>query len=332
MELSAASTASANDRRPLLRPEEWIAIVYAAAIAALFLVLNYPLSIGAVGWEYAKFLIAILAVSLPLWLVRKLVDLRRGRPMLRGAAKDLAELLRGMASFWLVLVAYTHAKSRIASVNPRLFDELLRDLDSALHAAGGDLLRWTLSFTHDRQAAVAWSFVYLFAWAALALPFGVAFARGGAVAVRPILFALGLAYIGGSLLYFALPALGPGFAFRPEFTHLAGVPAYDVQDAMLRNYLYLATHPDARAIPFAGIAAFPSLHLATTAIGLFAAARWCRPLLYVLIPWNLAIAWSALYFGWHYAVDFHAGILLAWGSWWLARRLAGEVSRRAESV
>ena len=39
-----------------------------------------------------------------------------------------------------------------------------------------------------------------------------------------------------------------------------------------------------------------------------------------------AIAASAVYFGWHYAVDFYPALLLAWGGWWAAGRLVTPVS------
>ena len=86
-------------------------------------------------------------------------------------------------------------------------------------------------------------------------------------------------------------------------------------------YLREHSRPQTRALPFFGIAAFPSLHLATTAIGLLAAGRWAKPLLVLLVPWNLAIAFAALLLGWHYAIDFYPGLLLAWGAWWCAGRL-----------
>jgi membrane-associated phospholipid phosphatase len=317
----SAPTLERRRRRIRPRPEEWLAALFAAATALLFVALDLPFSVVSIGREYAKFLLAILAVSLPIWLAARAIELARKRLDLRAAGLDLAEIGRSLAAFWVVLIAYTHLKSRIATLRPHLLDELLRDLDSVLHPIGnGDFLAWVLSFTRDPADGTFWSLVYFFAWAALALPYGIAFARGGGAAVRRINCALALAYVAGSIVYLAVPALGPGFAFRPEFEHLQGTPAFAVQESMLRSYLYAASHPEARAVPFAGIAAFPSLHLATTGLGLFVAARWAKPLLVLLIPWNLAIAWSALYFGWHYAIDFYPGMLLAWGGWWLAGR------------
>nr|MBP9825039.1 phosphatase PAP2 family protein [Thermoanaerobaculia bacterium] len=84
---------------------------------------------------------------------------------------------------------------------------------------------------------------------------------------------------------------------------------------------YTVQNPQAPAAPFFGLAAFPSLHLATTALGLIVAWRVWRPLLVLLVPWNLAIAASAVYFGWHYALDIYPGLALAALGWWAAGRL-----------
>jgi hypothetical protein len=310
-------------RLPRPRPEELAAAGYALLVAALLAARGLPLSLGPMLAEYAKFIAAIAIVSLPIWAVARALDARRGRFDRAAAARDLAGLARALATLLLVLVAYTNLKSRIALLHPRLFDAGLADLDAALHFGGGDLIGWLLGFTHDPVWSARWGTVYFFAWAALALPFGVAFARAGAAAVRRLAAALGFAYAAGSLLYLALPSLGPAFAFRPRFAHLAGSAGFAVQESMLRSMLRLLADPAATAVPFFGIAAFPSLHLATTALGVFAAWRWARPLVPVLIVWNLAIAWSALYFGWHYAVDFYPGVALAWGAWWAAGRLVG---------
>jgi membrane-associated phospholipid phosphatase len=153
------------------------------------------------------------------------------------------------------------------------------------------------------------------------VPFAVVFARRGGAGARRVAAALAVVYVVGSLAYLALPSLGPAFAFRERFAAVyGGTTTFALQEMMLRSARHLLAHPETRALPFFGVAAFPSLHLATTGVGLFAAARWARPLLVLLVPWNLAIAWSALVFGWHYAVDFYPGLLLAGVAWWLAGR------------
>ena len=306
---------------PFFRFEEAFALTYAGAVFFAFKLRGFHFSLALVGREYGKFLVAMLAVAIPFWLAARGLEARHGRVAWRGAKDDLLGLVRAFLPLLIVLIAYTHLKSRIAAFHPRLFDEELALLDAALHYGGGDFLGFLLGFTHDPTWSARWSAVYFFAWVALALPFGVAFARGGALAARRLTVALVLVYAAGSLVYLALPALGPAFAFRPRFAHLAGTTGFYIQESMLAAFLRLVRHPDSATVPFFGIAAFPSLHLATTALGLFAAGRWAKPLLLLLVPVNLAVVWSALYFGWHYAIDFYPAILLAWGGWWAAGKL-----------
>lgn len=322
------SDAAAGARRFLavLRPEEWFALGYAAFAALLLASSGLPISIGPMAREYGKFLLAMLAFALPLWLGALGLRAVRGRFERDAALRDLAGLARVLPALLVTLVAYTNLKSRIAQLHPTLYDEALERIDATIHFAGGDFVGWLLGFTHDPAQSRLWSYVYFFAWAALALPFGLAFARAGAPAARRLVAALVLTYAAGSLLYLAFPSLGPAFAFRPRFAHLQGTAGFNVQESMLAAYLRLVRDPQSTAVPFFGIAAMPSLHLATTALGLFAAWRWFRQMLWLLIPWNLAIAWSALYFGWHYAVDFYAGIALAGGAWWIVGRLAPEAA------
>ncbi|MCB1009652.1 MAG: phosphatase PAP2 family protein [Acidobacteria bacterium] len=325
-----ASDAAAGARRFLAapRPEEWFALGYAALVALLLAAFGLPISIAPMAREYGRFLLAMLAFALPLWLVALGIRAARGRFDRSVALRDLGGLARALPALLVTLIAYTNLKSRIAQLHPTLYDAALERIDATIHFAGGDFVGWLLGFTHEPAASRLWSYVYFYAWAALALPFGLAFARAGATAARRLVAALILTYAAGSLLYLAFPSLGPAFAFRPRFEHLHGTLGFDVQGSMLAAYLRLLRDPHATAVPFFGIAAMPSLHLATTALGLFAAWRWFRPMLLVLVPWNLAIAWSALYFGWHYAVDFYVGVMLAWGAWAVGGRL-GRESRAA---
>ena len=65
-----------------------------------------------------------------------------------------------------------------------------------------------------------------------------------------------------------------------------------------------------------GISAFPSMHVAVPALYALAAGQW-RPMWWGLV----ALTWfGSVALGWHYAVDGLAGILGAWGCWWLAGR------------
>jgi hypothetical protein len=322
-----------SERRPgatglvaRLRPEERLAALYALAVAALLAGHGLPITVLPLVVEYGKFVGAIAAIALPVWAAAQLVRRRRGLFDRRAAATDLGELARAVVPFLLVLVAYTNLKARLVQLHPRIFDAPLARLDALVHFGGGDFVGWLLAVNDSRAWLGILGLVYLFAWVALALPFAFAFAVGGGRAARRVLLALGLVYIVGGFLYLALPSLGPAFVVRERFAHLAWGLPFQVQESMLSALRAVAGDPASPAVPFFGIAAFPSLHLATTGLGLFAAWRWARWLLVVLVPLNLLVAWSALVWGWHYAIDFYPGLLLAWGGWWAAGRMMAEPS------
>jgi len=316
-------------RRKLLArlwPEERIALLFFAGVAALFAVELYPFTFGPLLRSYLIFLGAIALVVFPPRLVADAFRHRRGTLRPGAARADLLAFVRALAALLLVLVAYTNLKCRLLLFHPQLFDRILRRLDDVLHMGGGDFLAWVTSF-HSRPATIVCFYLYYYAWAALALPLAVAMASrqgAGVGLVRRTLAALGLCYIAGVFLYLALPALGPALVERQRYSALAGTSVFTLQQTMLEALRHIVQNPQAPAVPFFGLAAFPSLHLATSALGLFVAWKAWRPLLVALVPWNLAIAASAVYFGWHYVVDFYPALALAALCWWAAGRLTAQ--------
>jgi len=314
-----------------LRPEERIATIYFLAVAALHAGRGLAFTVVPIAAAYLQYLAALTVFALPPWIVLQLLRRRRGRFDRRAATADAVDLVRSLLSFLVVLVAYTNLKSRLLQLHPAIFDRQLARIDAVLHFGGGDLVGWLLQTNDNRTWLLVLGNAYFLAWIGLALPFAFAFARGGGAAARRILVALSLAYIVGGFLYLALPALGPAFVERARYAHLAATGTFQVQESMLAALRAVARDPASPAVAFFGIAAFPSLHLATTGLGLLAAGRWTRWLLWLLVPFNLLVAWSALVWGWHYAIDFYPGLLLAWGGWWAAERLPG-LDERSEPL
>ncbi len=302
-----------------LRPEELVALAYALLAWAWLAARGLSVSIVAMAVEYGRFLGAMLAVALPLWLVALGWRAAHGRADRRAAGRDLVGLVRSFAMLLVVLVAYTNLKSRIALLHPRLFDAPLERLDAWVHFAGGDFVGWLLTFTHDSGRVASLVLTSTSSPGRRSRSPSASPSRAPApprpVASRP------------RSPTPTPPARSSTSRCRASAPPSPSVPASPTSPAppatpsrirCSRPTSGCSSTPSSGAVPFFGIAAMPSLHLATTALGVFAAWRWCRPLVWLLIPWNLAIAWSALYFGWHYAIDFYPGVALAWGGWWLA--------------
>jgi len=80
-----------------LWPEERIALLFFAAVAALFAVRLYPFTLWALVAAYFQFLLAIAAIVLPPWLVVSLVRKRGGRLPPGSFGRDLGVFLRALA-------------------------------------------------------------------------------------------------------------------------------------------------------------------------------------------------------------------------------------------
>ena len=314
-----------------MRPEEASALAFVGLVWAILASRGLPFSVGSLLGYYALFLGSIAAMSLAPWIMVRLYRTWRRLPSPQSTARDIAGLARGLALLLVVLIAYTNLKSRIFVLHPTLFDRELARIDDFVHLGGADFRAWLLSTTWSSLRMAVLDLLYFYAWVPLALPFAIAFARRGAPVARRFLGALALAYLVGSLLYLAFPAVGPAFFERERFAHLGNFNGYRMQQTMLGELRLIAARPESPAVAFFGVAAFPSLHVASTMLGVLAAWRWCRPVLILLIPLNLAVAWSALVWGWHYAIDLYAGALLAWGTWRLMTYWAG-VERSPDRV
>lgn len=139
-----------------------------------------------------------------------------------------------------------------------------------------------------------------------------------------------LMWLTGAWLYMLIPSLGPAYRF-PDiwFPYLEELKRTQFTQAMLmRNYqavIRLARGgPPATIILSAGIAAFPSLHVATQTLIAIWMRNWWRPgaILFALAAFFVFI--GSMITGWHYLIDGIAGVALAFASYalgqWIAKK------------
>lgn len=305
----------------LLAAHERIALVFALATAGLFAARGLATNYLVVGEAYASYLWFVTRAVLALWAPLFLWRRWRGRAAWRDAVGELAAYLRGALAVLVVTVAYTHLKARRLDFNPHLLDRFLLAIDDRLFAAGGDFVSWVARHNDDRAWTGWLEQIYAKSGMALGLPLGVAFGWRGREPVRRTLAALVLLYALGALLYIAVPSLGPAFVRHGAYVDLEWTGTAAMQASMFRWLRAMAASPGATVVPFHGIAAFPSLHVGVAWLGVLVAWRYVRWVALVAAAGTLAIAVAAVWFGWHYVIDFPAGLGLAAFCWWAAGRM-----------
>jgi len=139
-----------------------------------------------------------------------------------------------------------------------------------------------------------------------------------------------LMWLAGAWLYMLIPSLGPAYRF-PDiwFGYSKGLGRTQWSQAMLmKNYravirLAHGGGPEKIILSF-GIAAFPSLHVATqTQIAIWM-RNWWRPgaILFALAAFFVFI--GSMITGWHYLIDSIAGVALAFASYaasqWIVKK------------
>ncbi|HEY2321692.1 MAG TPA: phosphatase PAP2 family protein [Thermoanaerobaculia bacterium] len=137
-------------------------------------------------------------------------------------------------------------------------------------------------------------------------------------------------WLAGAWLYMLIPSLGPAFRF-PDiwFPYVKGLPRTQWSQSMLmRNYhavirLAHGGPPEKLNLSY-GVAAFPSLHVATqTQIAIWM-RKWWRPgaIYFTLAAFIVFI--GSMITGWHYLIDGIAGAALAFGSYaasqWIVKK------------
>ncbi len=230
----------------------------------------------------------------------------------------------GITSFYVVYVTYRNIKSFLPFVIQTKYDRELHLLDHAL-LFGHDPATVLHSTLGTGVAAYFLSFVYLWflpmvplvvtAWVVWArnLSYGYWFVTSQC-----------LAWVLGTISYYALPTLGPGFRYVQLYTDLPHTPSKQLMDSLDFTRDYVVTGSLSNAVQ--SVAGFASLHCGITMLVALMVQytiniKWLRITVWV----NFCItAVATLYFGWHYIADDVAGVLIALVSFYVGGLASGQ--------
>lgn len=251
--------------------------------------------------------------------VRSVVALVRGeRAYFRVLASRewLADTVRVLTGFALIIFTYGWIKLVVPVYHPTLFDQELWNLDR-MFFLGFDPTVFFLDLFGGQPVlrAVDWLYSNIF-FASLMIA-GAYFLSHPSRRIR-VAFANGYAvlWLTGSWLYMLIPSLGPAYRF-PEIwlAHDQSLRmTQHMQALLMRNYQNVlraaSGEPAVVQLPF-GIGAFPSLHVAfQTYVFLWMRRLW-TPGQVLFGSFVLIIFLGSMITGWHYLVDGLAGLLLA---------------------
>lgn len=277
-----------------------------------------------VVWRYLVMAVVVRPRAPRAWLVEDL----------RAVFLDWERLLAGttvLAGYAVFMAVFTSFKTAIPILNAFSWDIAFAELDRVLHG-GVDPYRITMAMfgtplatTAINAAYHAWLFVVFF------VVIAAGFSRGNSSARNTFLIAFALTWaIGGNYMAAVFSSAGPvyfeqlGFGqdFAPLMATLEGfhetspVWALKVQDLLWQGYT--------EGGPISGISAFPSMHVASTAVIALYAYRlsWWGGI--AATVFTAVIVIGSVHLAWHYAVDSYAGLLIAALCWkfagWLVSR------------
>lgn len=236
-------------------------------------------------------------------------------------------VVMGLVGFYITYVSYRNLKSFLPEVMG-----LDKDYDRTLHLID----RW-LFFGHEPAIVlhdllgtglVAHFLSYIYLWFLPLVPLGL---TAWLIWSRNISFGYWfatsqcLAWTFGTVSYYLLPTVGPGFEYSWLYQNLDNTPTTQLMDSLYNGReAVLWWGGSVEAVQ--SVAGFASLHCAITLLVALMAqytikTRWVHWLFWT----NFGVTVVAtLYFGWHYICDDIAGIAIAFLSFYLGGLASGQ--------
>jgi hypothetical protein len=249
-------------------------------------------------------------------------------------------VVSGILSFYITYVSYRNLKSQLPFIlgKDHKFDRALFSLDKALFL-GHEPAIVLHNLLGDGLSAEILSTVYL--WflplVPLALAVWLVWSRNLGYGYW---FATSqcIAWTLGTISYYALPTLGPGFQHPWLYTTIDDTNAGRLMNSLANSRVWAinTSAPSLQSLTstLSGVAGFASLHVAITLlvalmIQYTTTLRWLKIVFWV----NTSItAVATLYFGWHYVADDIAGVAIALVAFYVGGWASGQSFSRRRVV
>ncbi|HET7072360.1 MAG TPA: phosphatase PAP2 family protein [Nocardioides sp.] len=305
---------------------------------------------GFIGPSYLR-LPTVLALGFGIDLIPRTLWVSRMNPMrMPGVFRERLRrhwtrdrvllVVTGILSFYITYVSYRNLKSQLPFIEGRghKFDRELFSLDKALFL-GHEPAIVLHNLLGNGLSAEILSTVYL--WFLPLVPFALAV---WLVWSRNLGFGYWfaasqcIAWTLGTVSYYALPTLGPGFQHPWLYTTIDDTAAGHLMNSLADTRVW-AVNTSAPSLMnltnfLSGVAGFASLHVAITLlvalmIQYTTTIRWLKIVFWV----NTCVtAVATLYFGWHYVADDVAGVAIALFSFYVGGWASGQSFTRQRAA
>lgn len=294
---------------------------FLVALALLFTLRDNPVGILTytfiVAIEDSKFLFGKWPFILPIVAIGWYASRQKGFKHL---------ILRSFYAFLgcvFFSAAFGLAKTNIPHIVPFYADEMLANLDAALHL-GHD--PWVLTHKladHIPYRAVEILYFDIWLLPAWFLPLFMALSDSDTERTNRYLVLFALCWIGlGNVLATMFSSVGPVYYDRLMDTQRFAGLTLALENAgfgksflgYIQDYLWNQYVETGQSFG-SGISAFPSVHVGVATITAFYLTERSRLLMPVGVLFLAAITFASVYNGWHYAVDGYASILLMAACW-----------------
>jgi hypothetical protein len=211
-----------------------------------------------------------------------------------------------LVAYGAILITHFNIKLWVGVINPSLWDAQFWRIDEMLRP----VIAGSMSI-HNGLAVIIGpvDWLYLFAFLAMFVCSIIVHSSRSFLVFREMILTAMLVHVLGGLSYLVTPALGP-FIYEP------GVNALETQRQIFMLSAHDAAlvggiswfHTQGSEFLATGLAAMPSLHVASSAVFVYFAWKHERHLCWFYLPLFGFIMIEAVATRWHYIVDIVAGL------------------------
>ena len=243
--------------------------------------------------------------------------------------KWLTDSVRIFIGLSMLGISYAWIKLLVPVLHPHVYDQELFALDQRLCFGISPSIFFLQLFSSPRFLRLIDAAYIQFFIAGIVVSFGVFFSSPVRRMRIAFMTSCALMWLIGAWTYVLIPSLGPAYRFPevwfPYAQYLKWTQA--TQAALMRNYVNLmrmAHGQPGKIFLDLGIAAFPSLHVATQSLVAIWFSRVWRGGTILFAGAAFFVFIGSMITGWHYLVDGIAGVALAYVSYaasqWIAKK------------